>query len=254
MHYGQAIARIPASTCAKGLTTSHLGAPDYDKTLKQFDDYIHTLLALGLTVTTLPDQAGFPDSHFVEDTAIIAPEFALITHPGAVSRRGEIHTIAPVIARHRVVMEFMSEKAHMDGGDVLMVDKQFFVGLSSRTNEAGLSELSKLAENYGYKVHAIEVSDGLHLKSIVNYVGKNTLLLNEEGIRHPAFKGFEHIVLTKEEEYAGNTLWINNNLITPKGYPDTLKKLQNLNLPITILDTSEFRKMDGGLTCLSLRF
>jgi dimethylargininase len=151
-------------------------------------------------------------------------------------------------------MEFMSEKAHMDGGDVLMVDKQFFVGLTSRTNEAGVAELAKLAENYGYTVHAIEVSEGLHLKSIVNYVGKNTLILNEEGVNHPAFKGFNHIILAKEEEYAGNTLWINDNLITPKGYPDTLKKLETLGLPIISLDTSEFKKMDGGLTCLSLRF
>lgn len=254
MHYGHAIARIPAITCAQGLTTSDLGAPDFARTLAQFDAYIHTLLSLGLTVTTLPDQSGFPDSHFVEDTAVIAPEFALITHPGAPSRRGEVHTIAPAIARHRVVMEFMSERAHMDGGDVLMVDKQFFVGLTSRTNEAGVTELAKLAENYGYTVHAIEVSEGLHLKSIVNYVGKNTLILNEEGINHPAFKDFNHIVLAKEEEYAGNTLWINDNLITPKGYPDTLKKLEALGLPIISLDTSEFKKMDGGLTCLSLRF
>ena len=111
-----------------------------------------------------------------------------------------------------------------------------------------------MVEPLGYTVHTIEVSEGLHLKSIVNYVGRNTLILNEEGTRHPAFSSFNHLVLAKEEEYAGNTLWINDTLITPVGYPDTLAKLQGLGLPIIALDTSEIRKMDGGLTCLSLRF
>ena len=101
---------------------------------------------------------------------------------------------------------------------------------------------------------AIEVSDGLHLKSIVNYAGRNTLILNEEGARNPAFAGFSHLILDKAEEYAGNTLWINDTLITPSGYPDTLAKLQTIGLPILQLDTSEIKKMDGGLTCLSLRF
>ena len=105
-----------------------------------------------------------------------------------------------------------------------------------------------------YEVTGIEVKDGLHLKSVVNYVGRNTVLLSAEAATHPAFAGYEHIIVNKEEEYAGNTLWINDTLITPLGYPDTLAKLQRLGMPIIELDTSEFRKMDGGLTCLSLRF
>jgi dimethylargininase len=148
----------------------------------------------------------------------------------------------------------MSAQAHMDGGDVLMVGKRFFVGITSRTDEAGVGEFASFVEKFGYSVDAIEVSAGLHLKSIVNYVGRNTLLLNEEGSRHPAFAGFDHIILAKEEEYAGNTLWINDTLITPAGYANTLTSLQTLGLNIIQLDTSEFKKMDGGLTCLSLRF
>lgn len=253
MRYTHAIARLPSATCAQGLTTSALGAPDAHKTRQQFDAYISTLLGLRLTVTVLPEEAAFPDSHFVEDTAVVGPEFAVLTHPGAPSRRGETATIEPVLWRHRTVTR-MSADAHMDGGDVLMVDKRFFVGLTSRTDEAGVREFAAVVEPFGYRVDAIAVSDGLHLKSIVNYVGRNTLILNEEGARNPAFAGFAHLVLDKQEEYAGNTLWLNDTLITPSGYPDTLAKLQTVGLPILQLDTSEIRKMDGGLTCLSLRF
>jgi len=253
MNYSHAISRVPADTCAQGLTTSTLGAPDPRKTRAQFDAYVSTLLGLGITVTVLPALPAFPDSHFVEDTAVVGPEFAVLTHPGAPSRRGETATIAPVLSRFRTVT-VMGENAHMDGGDVLMVDKRFFVGLTRRTDEAGVREFAAVVEPLGYTVHTIEVSEGLHLKSIVNYVGRNTLILNEEGTRHPAFSSFNHLVLAKDEEYAGNTLWINDTLITPVGYPDTLAKLQGLGLPIIALDTSEIRKMDGGLTCLSLRF
>ncbi len=253
MIYHNAITRLPSATCAKGLTTASLGAPDAPKTRQQFDAYVSTLLGLGLTVTILPEQPTFPDSHFVEDTAVVGPEFAVLTHPGAPSRQGETATIEPVLWRYRTVTR-MSANAHMDGGDVLMVDKRFFVGLTSRTDEAGVREFAAVVEPFGYRVDAIEVSDGLHLKSIVNYVGRNTLILNEEGARNPAFAGYSHLILDKQEEYAGNTLWINDTLITPCGYPDTLAKLQTVGLPILQLDTSEIKKMDGGLTCLSLRF
>jgi dimethylargininase len=113
----------------------------------------------------------------------------------------------------------MSERGHMDGGDVLLVDKQFFIGLTARTDEQGIREFAAAVEPHGYQVAAIEVSAGLHLKSIVNYVGRNTLLLTEGYVNHPAFSGFNSIVIPEEEAYAGNTLWINDTLITPQGYP-----------------------------------
>jgi dimethylargininase len=253
MYFTHAITRIPADTVASGLTTANAGAPDAALTRAQFRDYVDILLSLGLTVTTLPAQPNYPDAHFVEDTAVLMPELAVITNPGAPSRRGEVDSIAPVISRFRHAV-WMGEGAHMDGGDVLMVDKRFFVGLTSRTNEAGIREFAAAVEKFGYTVSAVEVGAGLHLKSIVNYVGRNTLILSEDSVDNPVFKGFNQIVLNPEEEYAGNTLWINDTLITPTGYPDTLKKLKTLGLPIIETDTSEIRKMDGGLTCMSLRF
>lgn len=253
MHFTHAITRMPADSVAAGLTTADLGSPDPECSRAQFRTYVETLLMLGLFVNTLPPEAAFPDSHFVEDTAVVMPELAVITHPGAPSRRGEVETIAPVLSKFRPTIR-LSQNAHMDGGDVLMIDKQFFVGLTSRTDEQGVREFAAAVEGFGYKVTAVEVSAGLHLKSIVNYVGRNTLLLSADGADNPAFKGYQHVVLDAEEEYAGNTLWINDTLITPKGYPKTLAKLEQIGLPMVQMDTSEFKKMDGGLTCLSLRF
>ncbi|MGO2438627.1 N(G),N(G)-dimethylarginine dimethylaminohydrolase [Serratia quinivorans] len=253
MHFTQAIARLPADSCASGQTTAQLGAPDIATTGRQFLAYVDTLLRLGLKVTVLPAAPAFPDAHFVEDTAVVMPELAVITHPGAPSRQGEVATIAPLFEGERPVVR-MSQRGHLDGGDVLLVDRQFFVGLTSRTDEAGIGEFSAAVEPYGYRVTAIEVSAGLHLKSIVNYVGRNTLLLTENYQHHPAFSDFNSIVIPEAESYAGNTLWINDTLITPQGYPQTLAQIEKLGMPIVQLDTSEFKKMDGGLTCLSLRF
>jgi len=142
----------------------------------------------------------------------------------------------------------------MDGGDVLLVEKRFFIGLTSRTDEAGISEFARRVEPLGYRVRAVEIIGGLHLKSVINYIGGNHLLLTEAYLNHPAFTGFTPLVVPEEEAYASNTLWLNNTLITPAGYEYTLRQLQKLDLPIIVLDTSEFKKMDGGLTCLSLRF
>lgn len=252
MHFTDAIVRAPANTAA-GLTTSSLGKPDEEKAAQQFATYCALLRQLGLVVHALPALDGFPDAHFVEDTAVVMPECAVITHPGAASRRGEVHSVAEKMAQFRRLY-YLGEDAHMDGGDVLMVDKQFFIGLTNRTDEAGIRQFASIVEQYGYRVTSIEVAAGLHLKSIVNYLGKNTLSVNADGASHPAFAQFEKIVLDPAEEYAGNSLWINDQLIMPNGYSNTLRQLQALNLPIHLIDTSEFRKMDGGLTCLSLRF
>jgi len=252
MHFTNAILRVPAHTCASGLTTVSLGKPDFARTREQFTHYVNTLSDLNLTVTVLPANPDFPDSHFVEDTAVVLPELAIITHPGAPSREGEVATIEPVLSRFKRIERIRNGR--MDGGDVLMVYKDFFVGLSARTNAAGIDEFSEIVEPLGYRVHRIEVSAGLHLKSIVNYIGKNTLLLNAAFSKHRAFSGFDRIVVASDEEYAGNTLWINDTLIMPIAYPRLLERLEKHGLPVICVPTSEFKKMDGGLTCLSLRF
>lgn len=251
--FTQFIARMPSSTTGKGLTTSELGAPDEVLVQQQFSTYIRHMVNFGLIGTILPAQADFPDAHFVEDTAVVVPECAILTHPGAPSRVGEVDSIEPVLAKVRTVHR-MSRGGRLDGGDVMQVGKRFFIGLTNRTDEAGISEFAQWVERYGYTVTAVPVSAGLHLKSIVNYVGRNTLTLTESYAGMHEFAGFTHLVVQDDEAYAGNTLWINDHLLTPTGYPKTLEKLRTLDMPIVEMDTSEFRKMDGGLSCLSLRF
>ncbi|MBU9677437.1 amidinotransferase [Burkholderia multivorans] len=252
MQFTQAIVRRPAPTCGAGLTTAALGAPDYDKTLAQFDAYCDVLSALGVAVTELPPLPALPDAHFVEDVAVVTPEFAVITRPGAPARRGETVHIEAALAAHRDLLPMRAGR--LDGGDVMLVGKRFCIGLTSRTDAEGIAEFESLVSRYGYSVVAVPVAAGLHLKSVVNALGDDTLLVTEALAAHPAFAGYRRIAIRAEDEYAGNTLRVNGTLITPAGYPRVHDAIAPLGLPLHVIDTSEFRKMDGGLTCLSLRF
>jgi dimethylargininase len=248
-----AIVRRPGENFAQGLTTSRLGTPSYELMIKQHDAYIKTLRALGLEVIVLDPQPDYPDAYFVEDTAVVTPDAAIITNPGAETRRGEEDTIEPVLARYRITLR-IGAPGTLDGGDVLMVGTHFFVGISERTNKEGAEQLGSILAEFGNTWTAIPVEASLHLKSSVTYVGKNTLLLTKEFEDHHEFKGYDRVVLDPAEEYAGNSLLINDCLIMPKGFPGTRKRLEALGLEVIELDMSEVRKMDGGLTCLSLRF
>lgn len=251
--FQKAIVRTPCKNFAKGLTTQTLGAPDYGIMLAQHAAYTETLKTLGLEVEVLEAQEAYPDAHFVEDTAVVFPEAAVITNPGAVARKGEEVTIEKAMKAHRPIEKILAPGT-VDGGDVLMVDRHFFIGLSERTNPEGAAQLGAIVAKYGYTFSTVPVAAGLHFKSSVNFVGKNTLLITEAFEGRSELDGYALIVLDPDEEYAGNTLLINDTLIMPKGYPKTRAKLEPLGLAIVELDTSETRKMDGGLTCLSLRF
>lgn len=253
MKITQAITRMPGKEMAAGITTSNLGTPDYEKALDQFDAYIKALMDCGVSVSVLDPLKGYPDAHFVEDAAVVTPEVALITNPGAASRRGEVASIESALKPFRKTVR-VQPPGTIDGGDVLMIASHFFVGLSDRTNPHGAEQLGEAMVGLGYPWTAVPVAHGLHFKSSVNAVGADTLLITRSFADHPALADFDRLVVSGKEEYAANTLWVNDHLIMPAGFPDTRHKLQALGRPIIELDTSEFRKMDGGLTCLSLRF
>ncbi len=251
--FKNAIVRKPCQNFAQGLTTQEMDAPNYETMLAQHTAYTQTLRDLGLTVEVLEAQEAYPDAHFVEDTAVVFLEAAVITNPGADARKGEEVTIEEVLAAHRPIERIIAPGT-VDGGDILMVERHFFIGVSERTNEAGADQLGAIVEKYGYTWTKVPVAAGLHFKSSVNHVGNNSLLITDTFKDRAELAGYPLIVLDTDEEYAGNTLLINETLIMPQGYPKTRAKLETLGLAIIELETSETQKMDGGLTCLSLRF
>ncbi len=248
-----AITRQPAPNFADGITTSPLGKPTFDTMLQQHNAYVQTLKSLGLELLELEPLPSFPDAYFVEDVAVVTPKVAIITYPGATARQGEQKEIEAPLAQFRSIAR-ISAPGTVDGGDILMVGNHFFIGISERTNEEGARQLGAILEAQGHTFTAVSVADGLHLKSSVNYVGKNNLLLTAEFASRPEFAAYDKIILDEEETYAGNTLLINNTLLTPQGFPKTKAKLMPLGFEIIELDVSECQKMDGGLTCMSLLF
>jgi dimethylargininase len=251
--YEYAITRLPAQTFDRGITTAKLGPPSYESVLKQHRAYTEALKSIGLKVIELEPLSEYPDAHFVEDTAVVTSEMAIITNPGAPSRQGEEKSIAAVLAQYRP-LEHIQAPGTVDGGDVLMIDNHFLIGISQRTNPQGAEQMGRILDRQG-KTHAtVAVGAALHFKSSVNYAGKNTVLVTPDVAEHEALAAYEKIIIDPKESYAANTLWINDYLLIPRGFPNTKTKLEALGLPIIELDVSEMQKMDGGLTCLSIRF
>ena len=252
--FTHAITRKPCINFARGLTTTVSPEPaDYELMLKQYEAYLESLAVAGLEVIVLDPQPDFPDAHFVEDTAVVTADVAVITIPGADARRGEEESIIPALAEFRKI-ERIQAPGTVDGGDVLQVGNHFFIGLSERTNREGAEQLGRILQTYDSTWTMVAVGAGLHFKSSVNYVGQNTLLVTPDFSAREQLEGYDQIVLDSSEAYAANTLLINGHLLIPAGYPITRKRLETLGLNIIELEVSEVRKMDGGLTCLSLRF
>src|SRR4030043_2152902 len=226
-----AITRLPGENFSEGLTTANLGRPSYPVILQQHHAYRQALLSLGLDVIVLPAEPAYPDAYFVEDPAIITPSVAVITRPGAPSRRGEESPLEPFLEYYRP-LQHIQPPGTLDGGDVLMVGDHFFIGLSERTNMEGANQLATFLADAGHTSETVKLAGGLHLKSSVNYAGKNTLLITKSLVDHPAFSKYQKILIDDDEAYAANTLWINDTLITPKGFPKTHDRLIKLGMKI----------------------
>lgn len=251
--FTHAITRKPGPDFADGITTADLGRPDYATMLAQHTIYVNVMRSLGLMVVELDALPGHPDAYFVEDVAVLTPEVAIITRPGAAARQGEEEPMALVLARYRPLAR-IEAPGTLDGGDVLLVDRHCFVGVSERTNEAGANQLAQILAKYGYECTAVPLTAGLHFKSSVNHVGGQTLLVTADFAGRPELEGYEQIVVPDGEEAAANVLGVNGRLLIPMGYRQTRQKLVDWGANVLELDVSEAAKMDGGLTCMSLRF
>ncbi len=219
----------------------------------QHEQYRAALRGLGLEVACLPEQPDLPDSVFVEDTAIVLDEAAVLTNPGADSRKPEVESIAKVLEPYRRLLRVTSP-ATLDGGDVLVVGKRIFVGLSQRTNAAAVEQLRLLLTPFGYVILGVPISECLHLKSAVTQVAENTLLINPAWVDKSHFTGFEFIEVDPSEPYAANALLVGGSLVYPSAFRQTRERLRAAGRPIVTVDADELAKAEGGVTCCSLVF
>jgi dimethylargininase len=238
-----------------GITSApELGKPDYELAIKQHDAYIEVLKSCGVEVTVLEADERFPDSCFVEDVAVCTKKFAMIAKPGALSRRGEEKEIIEVIKKFYNDIEYIKKSGTLEGGDVMIVGDHFYVGLSKRSNREGAKQLIKALKKYGMSGSIVEMSEMLHLKSGLAYLEDNVLLITGEFINNLEFKKFNKIIIDEEEAYSANCIRVNDYLLVPAGYPKTKEKIEAAGFKVIAVDTSEYRKVNGGLSCLSLRF
>ena len=255
--FNHAIVRLPATNFADGLTTASLGAPHFEKVLEQHALYCQALIECGLAVTTLPPDPRHPDSTFVEDTAVLTPRGAILARPGALSREGEVDAIRPAILSFFPNPLTIEAPGSLDGGDICEAEDHFFIGLSHRTNQGGARQLAVHLNALGYMSSVIDVrpmTTILHLKSGISYIGDNTLVVMEEMAANPQISRYSLIRVSAEESYAANCVRVNGRVLLAAGYPQLAAELRARGFNPLILDMSEFQKMDGGLSCLSLRF
>jgi len=226
---------------------------DVQRARVQHSDYEQALERLGCTVTRLPGGADLPDSVFIEDIAIVFDEVAIITRPGAVSRRAEIAEVAAAVSRHRPVVHVVAPGT-IDGGDVLAVGRSVFVGRTSRTNDAGIEQLRTALAPYAYRVRPATVRGCLHLKSAITALDDRTLLANRRWILEEEFADFDLVDVDTAEPMGANIVRVGPNLLYAAAFPRTLDLLQGRGYAAVTIDVSEIAKAEGAVTCCSLIF
>jgi dimethylargininase len=252
--FTHAIVRQPCQAMINGLSEASLGLPDFNLACEQHADYIAALQECGLQVRVLEALEAFPDSCFVEDVALFTPKGAILTHPGAVSRRGEVEHITAAVREFYPNADVIIAPGHVEAGDIMMVADHFYIGLSARTNAAGAQQLIAILHQQGLSGSVVEMSELLHLKTGLSYLENNNLLTFGEFSQREDFQQFNRITIAHDEAYAANSVWINGTVLVPKGFPKALAAIQQLGYATREVAMSEFQKLDGGLSCLSLRF
>ena len=215
--------------------------------------YEQTLRSLGATVIRAPAEPALPDAVFVEDAAIVLDEVAVITRPGAPSRRPETASLANVLGKYRPLQQ-IQQPGTLDGGDVLRVGRTLYVGLSSRTNRDAIAELETLLSEWDYEVSPVPLNGCLHLKSAVTQVGEDLLLINERMVTPECFGPIGRVNVAPDEPDGANALWIGGAVVYPAHYPRTAERLDRAGVRVVEVPSTEFAKAEGGVTCCSLVF
>mgnify|MGYP001822569514 CR=1 FL=1 len=252
--FNNAIVRKPGKCLVNGLTSANLGAPDYSKAILQHRDYCNALASCGVEVTILVADEAYPDSTFIEDTALLTPRCAIMTNPGAPSRQGEVGSIKSTVEQFYSTIENIQSPGTVEAGDIMMVGNHFYIGISARTNDNGATQLAEILKKYDHSSSTIPLNTMLHLKTGLSYLENNNLLICGEFLSEPAFNSFNKVIIPESESYAANCIWVNDTVLVPRGYPITRQCVMDLGYTVVDLEMSEFQKLDGGLSCLSLRF
>ena len=261
--FKRALVRPPAASFADGLTTAGLGAPDYQHALEQHVIYCRALENFGLELIRLEADEQYPDSCFVEDAAIIIGQgtgqalSAVITRPGALSRQGEVSSIREELPRLIPSINEIQPPGTIDGGDVCEAGTHFFIGISERTNEDGARQFAAVLARNGFTHSFVDIrglTGVLHLKSWLAYLPPRTLVVTEALANRDEFREYDLIRVDAGEEYAANCIEVNGLVLVSAWYKRFHEKLEQAGYDAIKLDMSEFQKMDGGLSCLSLRW
>jgi dimethylargininase len=226
---------------------------DYQRACEQHRRYEDALRDLGVDIISLRAEPDMPDSVFVEDTALVLDECAILLNPGAASRRTEIPSIERALSSYRKIYR-LQPPATIDGGDILRLDRTIYVGISGRSTENAVEQMKIFLEPYRYEVRAVRVSGCLHLKSGVTQVGEKTLLINPSWVEREDFPGMDFIEVDPSEPYAANAVLVGETIIFPAAFPKTQVKLADAGIRMSIVDADELAKAEGALTCCSLIF
>jgi len=218
---------------------------------QQHEQYQSALSSIGCEIVVVPTRPGLADSVFIEDTAIVLDEIAVLMRPGAASRRPEVADVEEVLQPHRPIRAIQSPGT-LDGGDLLCIDKVIFAGLSTRSNHDGIEQLRQAVSAYGYSVIAVETNQCLHLKSAVSEVAPGTILINPDWISTSVFQDYEQIHIDTEEAHAANALRVGTSVIYPSSFPRTIDRLAARGIDVVPVDLSELQKAEGAVTCCSL--
>lgn len=255
--FTRAIVRPPGANYATGITSAAEGTPDLEKALEQHREYCSALRRCGLAVHAMASDTRHPDGTFVEDTAVITGNLAIVTRPGAPTRQGEIEGLATLLQSFDLSVQQIAAPGTLDGGDICQVGQHFLIGLSQRTNTEGARQLAWILERHGYTSSLVDIRTSrslLHLKSGLAYAGDERVV-TIPGLAIPEeLRGYEVLEVAPAELYAANCVRVNDYILVAAGYPQVQGMLEKRGYATMALEMSEFRKMDGGLSCLSLRF
>ncbi|MCH8099557.1 MAG: dimethylargininase [Proteobacteria bacterium] len=226
---------------------------DTDLARQQHQHFQSALCSLGCEIIIVPTEPGLADSVFIEDTAIVLDEVAVLCRPGATTRQAEVAGVERILNQYRSLASIVPPGT-LDGGDLLRIDKVIYAGLSTRSNRSGIKQLRSIVAEYGYSVKTVETAKCLHLKSAVSEVAPGLLLINSDWINKSAFGDYELVEVDNEEAHAANALLLGRSVIYPSSFPRTLEKLVMLGIDVTPVDLSELQKAEGAVTCCALVF